>query len=396
MKKQKTIAFVPIRSGSKGIKDKNIKNFCGKPLVFWVLKAAQECKLIDKVIIASDSGRYNNIIYNFDFNKIRIYDRDKKNCKDNSSTESIMIEFLEKSKNNKIGYIDYNFNGNDDFILIQATNPFLTANNLYEAILCKNDYDYLSIFSVVEDKSFFWTKDGSACNYNYMKRPRRQDHNDYRYKENGSFYINRVDSILVCNNRLSTIPGMYVMPWYSQFEIDEPEDWELCEFLFKKYILSEKRRNSKDIKLFFSDIDGTLTDGGIYYSTDLEHKKFNTKDGKGFELLKNAGIKIGLITQEVFTPNTRRSEKIGCDFFLEGIINKFIKIAELCEKEQIELSQVAYIGDDLNDFDLLSKVGLAACPADAAREIKEIPGIIVLENKGGHGAVREFIDRYIL
>jgi YrbI family 3-deoxy-D-manno-octulosonate 8-phosphate phosphatase len=396
MKKQKTIAFVPIRSKSKGIKDKNIKNFCGKPLVYWVLKAAQECDLIDKIIVASDSGRYNNLIYRFNFNKVRIYDRDEENCQDESTTESVMLEFLEKSKKNEIGYIDYKFDEKDDFILIQATNPFLTCKNLYEAIIIRDGSR--SIFSAVKDKSFFWKGKicASACNYDYQNRPRRQEHKNYRYKENGSFYINKIKNILSLRNRICAIPDLYEMPWYSQFEIDEPEDWELCEYLFSKYVLMGKKINSKDIKLFISDIDGTLTDGGMYYSRDLEHKKYNTKDGKGLELLRNARIKIGLITQELFTPNSRRVNKICCDFFLEGITNKFIKIAELCEKEQVELSQVAYIGDDLNDFELLSKVGLAACPADAVNKIKEISGIIILENKGGHGAVREFIDKYII
>ncbi len=87
------IAFVPLRGGSKSIPLKNIKNFCGKPLAYWNLKALQDSK-VDEIIVATDSDEIKRVVESFSFSKVRIYERDPKNAQDHSSTESVMLEFL--------------------------------------------------------------------------------------------------------------------------------------------------------------------------------------------------------------------------------------------------------------------------------------------------------------
>ncbi len=122
------------------------------------------------------------------------------------------------------------------------------------------------------------------------------------------------------------------------------------------------------IKLFLTDVDGVLTDGGMYYTeSGDEFKKFNTRDGMAFELLRKAGIKTGIITSENTQIVARRAAKIKADYLYQGQRDggKLAAAKEICEKEGISLSEVAYIGDDLNCIGLLEKVGLAACPADA-------------------------------
>lgn len=149
------------------------------------------------------------------------------------------------------------------------------------------------------------------------------------------------------------------------------------------------------IKLFLTDVDGVLTDGGMYYTeSGDEFKKFNTRDGMGFELLRKAGIKTGIITSENTQIVTRRAAKIKADYLYQGKRDggKLAAAVEICEKEGIEISEVAYIGDDLNCIGLLEKVGLAACPADAVAEVKNILGIQVLSAKGGEGCVRELAE----
>ena len=154
----------------------------------------------------------------------------------------------------------------------------------------------------------------------------------------------------------------------------------------------------KNIKIFLSDIDGTLTDGGMYYSADGESfKKFHTHDGKGFELLRNNNIKTGLITTEINEINVKRFDKLKLDFLVQGVeSNGKLKTAiEICSKEGVSINEVAYIGDDVNCLELLQSVGLAACPNNSQAIIKNIPGIILLDKNGGDGAVREFAN-YIL
>jgi len=153
------------------------------------------------------------------------------------------------------------------------------------------------------------------------------------------------------------------------------------------------------IKLFLSDVDGVMTDAGMYYTASGdEFKKFNTHDGMAFNLLREAGIKTGIITTENTTIVERRAAKLKIDYVYQGagFKGKLAAAMEICAKENITLNEVAYIGDDINCIELLKAVGLAACPANSTKKVKAIPGIIHLQKSGGEGAIREFVDDYIL
>ncbi len=153
--------------------------------------------------------------------------------------------------------------------------------------------------------------------------------------------------------------------------------------------------NRKKIKLFLSDVDGVMTDTGMYYTeSGDEFKKFNTHDGMGFNLLRAAGIKTGILTTENTRMVERRAVKLKIDYVYQGIgFNQKLEAAQkICAKDGITLQEVAYIGDDINCIELLCAVGIAACPANSTKKVKEIAGIIHLEKSGGDGAVREFID----
>tara|TARA_B110000908_G_scaffold32967_2_gene39396 strand:- start:1404 stop:1880 length:477 start_codon:yes stop_codon:yes gene_type:complete len=147
------------------------------------------------------------------------------------------------------------------------------------------------------------------------------------------------------------------------------------------------------IKIFLSDVDGVLTDGGMYYTENGdEFKKYSVYDGMGFQLLQKTGVKVGIVTTEDKQMNRRRSNKLGLDYDFHGVKDKLQLIKNLCKQENIFLENIAYIGDDVNCFDLLSNVGVAACPKNAMKKIKSIPNIIQLQKNGGEGVVREFIE----
>ena len=149
------------------------------------------------------------------------------------------------------------------------------------------------------------------------------------------------------------------------------------------------------IKLFLTDVDGVLTDAGMYYTeSGDEFKKFNTHDGMGLMLLKEKGVKRGFITTENTKIVERRAAKLKMDYLYQGkgFGSKLEAALEICEKEGINIKDVAYVGDDVNCIELLKAVGIAACPANALPPVKAIPGIIHLNKSGGDGAVREFID----
>ena len=377
------IAFIPVRCGSKSIPFKNIKEFCGKPLVYWNLEALEKSNNIDEIFVATDCKEIKDIVNSFGFSKVKVYDRDEENASDTASTESVMLEFINKQ----------NFKDSDLFFLVQATSPLTQTKDFDKALETLKNENADSLLTCIKTKRFFWDKNANPINYDFTNRPRRQDF-DGLFMENGAFYINSIENIKKDKNRLSGKIAIYEMEEFTAVEIDEEDDWLIAEKMMYKYILS-KRKKELQIKLFLSDVDGTLTDAGMYYGENGEEfKKFNTHDGKGFELLRKAGIKTGIITSENTKIVANRAKKLKVDYLYQGLEHKGkLDIAkEICKELNISLDEVAYIGDDINCKELLLNVGLAACPSNALDEIKNIPNIIKLSKSGGDGAVREFCE----
>ena len=381
------IAFMPLRCGSKSIKFKNIKNFCGKPLCYWNLESLQQ-SLVDKIIVATDCSEIENIVLSFCFSKVEIYRREARNAQDESSTESVMLEYINAN---------INLSYSDIFVLVQATSPLTETKDFNTAILDFQTSKADSMLSCVRIKRFFWDSKGAALNYDPQKRPRRQDFNGC-LMENGAFYVTTIEKLWKEQNRISGNVRIYEMEEYKGIEIDEELDWHIAESLMKHYQSTRLHNKALSIKLFASDVDGTLTDGGMYYSNNgIEYKKFNTLDGKGFELLKQAGIKTAILTGENTAIVKDRATKLQVDYLYMGLSReqKLTRLQEICKQENISLDSVAYIGDDINDELVLRAVGIGACPKDAQACITSLPCIICLNRCGGQGAVREFAD-YLL
>lgn len=380
----KVKAFIPVRGGSKSIPLKNIKPFCGKPLVCWNIEALEACPEVDEVIVATDSDDIWNTVESRNYKKTTLYRRSAENACDTASTESVMLEYIHYA----------NLDAENIFMLVQATSPLTETRHFTEALQMYAKGEYDSIITCVRNYRFFWNEDGTSMNYDYMNRPRRQNFNGM-LMENGAFYINTVGNILSNGNRLGGKIGIYEMPEYTATEIDEPDDWIILENLMRKHVLAHHISEKPQIKLFISDIDGTLTDGGMYYSENGDElKKFNTRDGMGFGMLRKAGIKTAIITSEDRQLNQRRAEKLQLDYLVQGKREggKLAAAKAMCDELGITLHEVAYIGDDINCIDLLSAVGIAACPYDAHQRVKDIPNIKVMNKKGGEGCVRELID----
>ena len=145
-------------------------------------------------------------------------------------------------------------------------------------------------------------------------------------------------------------------------------------------------------KLILTDIDGVWTDGGMYYdATNVELKKFNTYDSAGVLFAHNLHIPVGIITGENTQIVQRRADKLKVDYCYLGVKDKLSIVQNLCKELSITLSQVAYIGDDLNDMDVLSKVGFAGVPVSAPEFLKQLANV-PLSKKGGVGVFREFVE----
>ena len=164
----------------------------------------------------------------------------------------------------------------------------------------------------------------------------------------------------------------------------------------------------KPIRLFLTDVDGCLTDGGMYYGASGEEmKRFCVYDGMGMVRLMKAGIKCGILTSETTEIVARRAKKLQLDYLFmgvgsqvkQGVKTKLQTCQDICAELGIGLDEVCYVGDDINDIDLLEAVakagGLAACPPNAMPSVKSIRDITVLLHKGGEGAIRELCDKIL-
>lgn len=147
------------------------------------------------------------------------------------------------------------------------------------------------------------------------------------------------------------------------------------------------------IKIFVMDVDGTLTDGSIYIGTQGETMKvFNAKDGYAIaNLLPKKGIEPIIITGRKSQIVAKRAEELKIKKLYQGIQNKQGLLEKIMKECHVQSSEIAYIGDDLNDIDCIRFCGLSACPQDAVEEVKLIADY-VCKNCGGKGAVREFIE----
>jgi YrbI family 3-deoxy-D-manno-octulosonate 8-phosphate phosphatase len=374
-------ALIPLRGGSKSIPNKNIKALAGKPLLCHVVDAALGCELISAVVVATDSEAIRAVVRQHYGAKVQLFDRSPETATDTAPTEAVLLEYAER-------------HAFDHLVLIQATSPLLRAEDLRGGLQKYLTGGARGLLSVVRQKRFLWEETGDAAqplNYDYRNRPRRQDFSGFLV-ENGAFYVTSREALLQSRCRISPPVLTWEMPAESYYELDEPEDWLIVEQMLvqrQQEAITNPDARAKAIRLFLTDVDGVLTDAGMYYSENGDElKKFNTRDGMGMELLRQQGILLGIITSENTKLVERRAQKLQVDFLYQGKQDKAVTLDKILAQTGLQAHQVAYVGDDLNDRGIIQKVGLSFAPADAANSIKALVHV-QLQAKGGEGCVRE-------
>ena len=347
-----------------------------------VIETAVGAEYIDKVYISTDSTEIERCVDKMSFDKIQVIGRSPKTATDEASSELALIEFCNRHMFHHVFFI-------------QATSPLLESEHLDEAWENYQRRSYDSMVSVVRQNRFIWQLTGEnfarPMNYDPVRRPRRQDFTGFLV-ENGAFYLSKRDLILSSSCRISGKIGVYEMPDYAYYELDEPDDWIVVEQLLLARKNAAHGESLARIKMLVMDCDGVLTDGGMYYSPEGDMlKKFNTKDGKGIELLRNVGIKTAVVTRENTNIVHKRTEKLSIDYVYLGVMDKAIIIEDISHKSGIHPNDMAYVGDDVNDLSAMHLCGFTACPEDAAEKVKRYVDLI-LPRTGGRGVVRYMAD----
>lgn len=377
----KIVCLVPLRGGSKSIPRKNILPFRGKPLACWTLEAALACPEIAEVWVSTDSEEIREVVAAH-LPAVRFCRRDPATATDEASTESVMLDFMAQ--------VEF-----DVLVTAQATSPGTRASDFSAAIAKFRAEGADSLLTGVREKRFYWSLDGVPLNYDPRRRPRRQDF-DGTIVENGAFYITRRLLLETEKCRLGGKIVIHEMASETFDEIDEPSDWAKMERAAGASVSSTPRTASaaagRDIRLLVCDVDGTLTDGGMYYSAEGDSlRKFNTRDAHGMADLRKRGIEVILLSAEDTGITRARARKLGIEGCHLGVKDKPAFMRRLLAEKGLGFEQVAYIGDDVNDLECILAAGLGACPADACSAVlRAAPHI--MSKPGGAGAVREFCE----
>ena len=168
------------------------------------------------------------------------------------------------------------------------------------------------------------------------------------------------------------------------------------DLLIKKDLKVLADVSAKNIQMLVLDIDGVMTDGGMYYTEKGdEFKKFDTRDGVAIRRLSRRDFKVGIISSGYNVKLIQnRADLLGIKYVHTGPDAKLDTLTRWSKELGIDMKNIAFIGDDRNDREAMEAVGVSACPADADNSVKEI-ATIILSKKGGGGCIREFVDLYL-
>lgn len=378
------IGFIPLRKNSKGINNKNKRKMVGRPLFTWVLGEAIFSNL-DMVYVFTDDEwimEFVNREYHWT-NKVKAIMRSNESASDDASTESAILEFCEK--------INYDF---DIFCLLQATSPFTTRNDINNCLNKVSEADFDSALTVVNTHRFTWYKDGTPKNYDIFNRPRRQDF-DGLLIENGAVYTTTKESLKHTNNRLGNNIAIVEMPVDSLYEIDTESDWIVVEQLLMNR--QKKLKKSDKITHFILDVDGVFTAGTITYGKDGElSKEFDMRDGMGLEILREYGVGVMVMTSEQSSIVEKRMEKLKISDVFLGVKDKYSLLNHIIQEKKLNIGNIAYVGDDVNDLANICSAGWSLTPNNATPIVKEHADVI-LPKDSGNGAIRaacQFIINY--
>ena len=372
------VAYMPLRGGSKSIPGKNIRPLAGIPLFAWSLQSAIDSGCFDEIWVGTDDTTIRAAVKNRFAGQVRLFERSSETCTDEASTESTMLEFARE-----VAF--------DVICLVQATSPMTLAADFVAGREQFLTHNADSLLTATRTKRFFWAPSGKPLNYHPATRPRRQDF-EGSLIENGAFYFTRRQVLERERCRLGGSISVFEMSAESVLEIDEPEDWERAEAILEQRNLQDHSERIRAIQALIIDVDGTLTDGGMYYGSDGEAlKKFNTRDAKGLQRIRQAGIRLCVMTQEQSEAVHARMRKLKIDNYHPGVDDKLTLLHKVAQDWGLSLESIAYMGDDLNDLPCLTTAGYAFCPQDAVEEIRAVADYVA-SHRAGSGAVREVCE----
>jgi YrbI family 3-deoxy-D-manno-octulosonate 8-phosphate phosphatase len=375
------IALIPCRGGSKGIIKKNLQLVHGVPLVIRTVSACLSGG-IDEVFVSTDD---EDIAAYATAAGARVISRPSEISQDTSSTDEVLSHAVET-------LLDLGFTRTDNLFLLQSTSPFTRKETIENAILTLSQNVDHGVFTASEWHGFIWEiKEDYVIplHHDHLNRKRRQELSKC-VLETGGLYGASLDSFDKSRIRFVEPLHPLLVSRIESIEIDTWDDLNFCnQISFDSLQLPREKT-----RVIFSDFDGVLTDNRVYQLESGENGAIiNRSDGIAINTLKSLGIPVVIITGELAGPAFGRAKKLGIECIYSE--DKLQKIVEYCVKNSVRLSEVGYIGNDINDLAPIASCGSSFVPRDSHPIVKKFAGNI-LKSNGGDGVLREVLEDFFL
>lgn len=382
-------AIVPVRGGSKGIHRKNLRTVRGSTLIARSVESLLRASSISRVVVTTD---HPDLAAAALAAGAEVIDRPADLAEDSTSSEAALLHAL--------GVLGQRGELTPVTVFAQATSPFLDVAALDAAVGEVAAARADSVFAAVLDHGFIWTdksKGARGVGHDHRERPRRQDR-ARQYRETGSFYVFDTEGFLDARHRFFGRIAPAITRSFAALDIDEPEDLLVAEAiagLAERQLgipaPSARPEGHLDVEAVVTDFDGVHTDDrAIIDAEGVERVSVHRGDGLGVRLLREAGLPVLILSTERVPIVVARAAKLGVDV-VHGSADKATALREWAAAAGVPLERIAYLGNDVNDVPALELVGWPVVVADAHPQARAAARL-VLERRGGDGAVRELAD----
>lgn len=377
------VAVIPARGGSKRVPGKNLMPLAGRPLVAHSIAHALASRYVREVYVSTESEEIAAVAR---AHGADVVTRPLDIADDKATSESALLHALDER--NRRGLPDP-----DLVVFLQCTSPVRRHDDIDRAVETLLAAGADSLFSACENNRLIWAvKDGRpySVNYDFHSRQREQDM-AVQFRENGSIYVFRPEVLRRENNRLGGRISVYEMDYWSSFQVDELAHAELIEWVMSRPGYAPAPEWPARLRLVVFDFDGVMTDNGVQVDErGGETVRCDRGDGWGVARLRDAGVPMMVLSTEENPVVAARCAKLKLPC-VQGSRDKAAALSALLAEKGIDPSEVAYVGNDVNDLGCLRMVGLPVAVGDSHPEVLAA-GRLALTKPGGRGAVREFCD----
>ena len=381
------LALIPARAGSKGVAGKNLAEVAGRSLLRRAIDAVVAAGNIDDVAVSSDG---DEILAAAELAGAVPLRRPVEIAGDTATSESALVDALEQWE--RAGRARP-----DATVFVQCTSPFIDPVALAHAVERVRSGAADVAFAAAPSHSFVWKlrPDGSATGVNHDERVRlRRQDRDAEYAETGAFYVMRTAGFLEHRHRFFGRVEIAPVDPSTAIEIDDPTDLAMARSLAPLVDDASPWPTLGDVDALVMDFDGVHTDNSAVVDQDgVESVRVDRSDGMGLAMLRDASVKLLILSKERNPVVLRRAEKLRIEC-IAGCDDKISVLREWAEAAGVDPERMVYVGNDINDRDCLQWVGWPMVVGDAHPDVTPLARCVTTR-PGGRGALREIVDHLV-